>query len=130
MFFGIGVTSSVTHAAGAPGGGVSASPKVLVVLVKTNLPARAATAASSRCSGRDPVKFRRLPAVGREGLLERTGSRRDIGDDESNQNGFAAEHLLVEEFASPILEFADRRRAQAATAVAREVEAPLAGLGV
>ncbi len=36
MFFGVGTTSSVIHAAGAPRGGVSASPKVLVVLVKTN----------------------------------------------------------------------------------------------
>jgi hypothetical protein len=33
MFLGIGTTSSVIQAAGAPGGGVSASPKVLVVLV-------------------------------------------------------------------------------------------------
>jgi hypothetical protein len=36
MFLGIGVTSSVTHAAGASAGGVSATPKALVVLVKTN----------------------------------------------------------------------------------------------
>ena len=35
MFFGRGTTSSVIHAAGAPGGGTSASPNRLVVLVKT-----------------------------------------------------------------------------------------------
>jgi hypothetical protein len=33
MFFGIGTTSSLIQAAGAPRGGVSASPNVLVVLV-------------------------------------------------------------------------------------------------
>jgi hypothetical protein len=33
MFFGIGTTSSVIHARRRAGGGVSASPKVLVVLV-------------------------------------------------------------------------------------------------
>ena len=38
MFFGTGVTSSVIQAAGAPGGGVSARPKALVVLVKTKAP--------------------------------------------------------------------------------------------
>jgi hypothetical protein len=47
---GIGTTSSVIHAAGAPGGGVSARPNVLVVLVNTNLPIPAATASSSSVS--------------------------------------------------------------------------------
>ena len=50
MFFGIGATSSVTQAAGAPGGGVSASPNALVVLVKTKAATPAATASSSRLS--------------------------------------------------------------------------------
>ena len=36
MFLGMGLTSSVIHAEGAPAGGTSASPKTLVVLVKTN----------------------------------------------------------------------------------------------
>ena len=36
MLRGTGATSSVIHAAGAPGGGVSARPNALVVLVKTN----------------------------------------------------------------------------------------------
>ena len=35
MFFGTGTTSSVIQAAGAPGGGTSARPKALVVLVNT-----------------------------------------------------------------------------------------------
>jgi hypothetical protein len=50
MFFGAGATPSVIHAAGAPGGGTSASPNALVVLVyrKARTPAR--TAASSRFS--------------------------------------------------------------------------------
>jgi hypothetical protein len=33
MFFGVGTTSSVIHAAGAPGEGVNARPNTLVVLV-------------------------------------------------------------------------------------------------
>src|SRR5947199_731920 len=47
MFLGTGLTSSVTHAAGAPAGGVTASPKSLVVLVKTK-DATPEDAASSR----------------------------------------------------------------------------------
>src|SRR5689334_22581629 len=50
MFFGTGTTSSVIQAAGAPGGGTSASPNALVVLVKMNARTRARTAASSRFS--------------------------------------------------------------------------------
>src|SRR5262249_13879625 len=50
MFFGTGRTSSVTHAAGAPGGGVSARPKALVVLVNTKAATPAATASSRRWS--------------------------------------------------------------------------------
>src|SRR5918992_3125015 len=55
MFRGTGRTSSVIQPAGAPGGGVSARPKALVVLVKTNRPTPAATASSSRLSV--PVTF-------------------------------------------------------------------------
>ena len=55
MFRGIGVTSSVIQAAGAPGGGVSARPKALVLLVNTKLPAPAAAASSSSTSV--PVTF-------------------------------------------------------------------------
>jgi hypothetical protein len=50
MFFGTGVTSSVTQAAGAPEGGTRASPKTLVVLVKTKAPTPVAAASSSRLS--------------------------------------------------------------------------------
>jgi hypothetical protein len=50
MFFGTGATSSVTQAAGGPAGGVRASPKTLVVLVKTNESMPAAAASSSRLS--------------------------------------------------------------------------------
>jgi hypothetical protein len=50
MFLGMGLTSSVSHAAGALAGGTSASPKTLVVLVKTNDSTSAAAAASSRLS--------------------------------------------------------------------------------
>src|SRR5689334_13786973 len=50
MLRGTGVTSSVIHAAGAPGAGVSARPKVLVVLVNTKLPTPAATASWSSVS--------------------------------------------------------------------------------
>src|SRR5579883_110995 len=50
MFFGTGRTSSVSHAAGAPGGGVNARPNALVVLVNTNAETPAAVASSSRLS--------------------------------------------------------------------------------
>src|SRR6266702_3886608 len=50
MFRGTGVTSSVIHAAGAPGAGVRARPNALVVLVNTKLPTPAAAASSSRAS--------------------------------------------------------------------------------
>src|SRR4030095_2530434 len=50
MFFGIGTTSSVIHAAGASGGGVRARPNTLVLLVKTNARTPAAAASSSSVS--------------------------------------------------------------------------------
>src|SRR5262245_25761477 len=50
MFLGTGRTSSVTHAAGAPSGGVSALPKALVVLVKTKDATPADAASSNRLS--------------------------------------------------------------------------------
>ena len=50
MLRGTGATSSVIQAAGAPGGGVSARPKALVVLVNTKREAPAATASSRRFS--------------------------------------------------------------------------------
>src|SRR3546814_9416769 len=50
MFCGIGATSSVTQAAGAPAGGVWALPNTLVVEVKTKAPTPASTASSSRFS--------------------------------------------------------------------------------
>src|SRR5215831_3466208 len=50
MLRGTGVTSSVIHAAGAPGAGASARPNALVVLVNTKLPTPAATASSSSVS--------------------------------------------------------------------------------
>jgi hypothetical protein len=50
MFLAAGATSSVIHAAGEPGAGVSARPNALVVLVNTKQPTPAATASSSRVS--------------------------------------------------------------------------------
>src|SRR5690242_21704297 len=50
MLRGTGTTSSVIHAAGSPGAGVSARPNVLVVLVNTKLPTPAAAASSSSVS--------------------------------------------------------------------------------
>ena len=59
MLRGTGATSSVIQAAGAPGGGVSARPNALVVLVKTN---------------------RLTP--GRDRLLEQVERAGDVGVDE------------------------------------------------
>ena len=50
MFFGTGATRSSIQAAGAPGGGFSASPKALVVEVMTKARTRARAASSSRVS--------------------------------------------------------------------------------
>src|SRR3712207_6056560 len=50
MFFGTGTTSSVMQAAGAPGGGLSACPNVVVELVNTNARTPAASASLSRFS--------------------------------------------------------------------------------
>src|SRR3954447_26270642 len=50
MFFGTGAMSSVTQAAGASAGGARASPKTLVVLVKTKDSTPTAAASSSRLS--------------------------------------------------------------------------------
>ena len=50
MLRGTGATASVIQAAGAPGGGVSAEPKALVVEVKTKPSTPAAGAASSSAS--------------------------------------------------------------------------------
>jgi hypothetical protein len=58
------------------------------------------------------------------------GSWRDVGDDESNKDGSAIEHLLVEELPSSIFELPDRGLAQATAAVTRKIEAPLMGFGV
>jgi hypothetical protein len=73
MFRGTGVTSSVTQAAGASATGLSASPKVLVVLVKTKAVTCLATASSRR--RRVPVMFvstKLLSGVrGHVGLVQR-----------------------------------------------------------
>ena len=50
MLRGTGTVSSVIQAAGAPSPGMSARPKVLVVLVKTNLSTPWARACSSSTS--------------------------------------------------------------------------------
>src|SRR3954469_16259400 len=50
MLRGLGTTSSVIQAAGAPSSGVRARPNALVVLVATNAPTPAATASSSSTS--------------------------------------------------------------------------------
>src|SRR5260370_32739416 len=50
MVRGAGAAASVIHAAGAPGTGLSARPKALVVLVNTKLLTPAAAASSSRVS--------------------------------------------------------------------------------
>src|ERR1700758_1429295 len=50
MLRGRGTTSSVIHAAGSPGAGVSARPNALVLLVNTKLPTPAVTASSSSVS--------------------------------------------------------------------------------
>jgi hypothetical protein len=58
------------------------------------------------------------------------GGRRDVGNNESNKDGAAVEHFLVEELSPAVFELPNRGLAQATAAVTRKVEAPLMGLGV
>src|SRR5215218_502491 len=82
------------------------------------------------CVGRNPVDFPGLAPILREGLFKMAGSRRDVGDHESNKDGAAIVHFLVVELPSSVLELPDRGLAQATAAVARKVKAPLMGFGV
>ena len=67
MFFGAGATLSSIQAAGAPGGGFSASPKALVVVVMTKARTRARAAASSRTSVPSDVRLDEgRPRMGRD----------------------------------------------------------------
>jgi hypothetical protein len=72
---GDGVVSSVIHAAGAPGGGMRASPKTLVVLVKMKRDTPAATALFEQIEGAGDVGVDEILAgVGGDvGLVERGG---------------------------------------------------------
>jgi len=56
--------------------------------------------------------------------------RRDIGDDEADQDGAAVERFLVEEIAPSILELADGRYAQDAGPAAGDIQVPLMRLGI
>src|SRR6185436_15791203 len=80
--------------------------------------------------GGDPVHFPCLASIRREGLLEMAGVRCDVRDDEPDENGAAVEVFPGVELAAAVLELADRRWRHRAAAAVREVEAPLAGLGV
>ena len=78
MFLGTGVTSSVTQAAGAPTGGTRASPKTLVVLVKTKDSTPAAIGLFQQIEragdvGVDEV----LPAMGGDMRLVQSGRLED-----------------------------------------------------
>ena len=58
------------------------------------------------------------------------GVRCDVRDDEPDEDGAAVEVFPGVELAAAVLELADRRWRHRAAAAVREVEAPLAGLGV
>src|SRR6187431_1431366 len=79
---------------------------------------------------RDPVHFPGLAAVGGEGLLEVAGVFRDVGNDETHQDGPAVEGLLGVKLAAALAEFAYGRRHQRSVPDAREVQAPLPRLRV
>ena len=87
------------QAAGAPGGGASATPKALVVLVKTKGPTPAATAASSRV--RVPVTFVSTNFLARMGgdvrLVEGRGVHDPVGarDAAADERGSAIEPTKV-----------------------------------
>ena len=81
MLRGIGRTSSVIQVAGAPGGGVSARPNALVVLVKTKRETPAATASSSRLSVPVTLVATNSAAVVRADvrLVQRRGVEHGVG---------------------------------------------------
>src|ERR1700677_4896753 len=80
---------------------------------------------------RTPVHLPGLAAIVGECLFKVTGIRTDVHPDISHQNASAIKGFLVEEFAPPILELADRRHAgQGAPFAVGIREAPLAGSGI
>src|SRR5215472_6156407 len=76
------------------------------------------------------VQLPGLAAIGREGLLETTGSGREHRDIEAHQHAAAVVVLAVQKFSATPIEAADGRRTEDARRTARNVHAPLVGLRV
>ena len=134
MLRGTGATSSVIQAAGAPGGGVSARPNALVVLVKTKREAPAATASSSRLSV--PVRLvstkscaavradvRLVQRRGVEhgvGALHRLAHERAVGDRADDGRVRRREHVEPDDLVPLGAEDADERLAEMPRAAGHE----------
>src|SRR5580700_11316401 len=56
--------------------------------------------------------------------------RSDIRPDDAHKDGSALERLLIVKLAAPVLEFADRRRAESPVAAGGKIHVPLVGLGI
>ena len=88
-----GTTSSVIQAAGPPGGGVSASPKALVVLVKTNADTPAASGFLQQ--------IQRAGDVGVDKVLARMGGDMRLVQRRGVQDGINARHARRDEIGDP-----------------------------
>src|SRR4051812_39066622 len=83
---------------------------------------------NARING-DPVHLPSLSSVCRERLLEPAGVLGNLTDHEAQQDGSTVEHFLVVEFATPVLEFANRRCGHRACRGTGEIQAPLVRVG-
>src|SRR5260221_13668331 len=73
----------------------------------------------------DPVRFPRLAAVVREGLLETRRIRRDPAEAVPHEDLPVVKRLLIEELAPPVPELTDDRRGHDSVAAVGPVEVPL-----
>jgi len=78
----------------------------------------------------NPVCFPGLSAVIRECLFKVTRVLGNAGPYTSNKDCSSIECLLVEEFAAPVLELADRGDTQRTGFTVSEIQAPLVGLWI
>ena len=77
----------------------------------------------------DPVDFPGSASVVGEGLLE-VGRGVQVGPFKADEDGFAVDRVLGEEFAAAVFEFADLRRVDNTNSFVGPVEAPLVGFGI
>src|SRR4029453_5502682 len=78
----------------------------------------------------DPIRLPSLASVIRECLFKAARIRSDVPKPISRENHSAIEFLLVEEFATTILEFANHWFVDYTVAAIRPIQAPLVSFGI